>query len=123
MKVKLKLLFATLLGAMALFIGSFTFVSAAKPPIDGNVANGKQKYEALCISCHGSMGHGDGVAANALPNEPADIAQKINKPFKTPTQIANKVLAGKIDEGMPAFKGVLTEKDAIDILAYVQSIQ
>ncbi|USE02165.1 cytochrome c [Vibrio sp. SCSIO 43133] len=108
---------------MALFIGSFTFVSAAKPPIDGNVAIGKQKYEALCISCHGSKGHGDGVAANALPNEPADIAQKINKPFKTPTQIANKVLAGKIDEGMPAFKGVLTEKDAIDILAYVQSIQ
>jgi mono/diheme cytochrome c family protein len=123
MKIKLKLLIATLLGAMALFIGSFTFVSAAKPPIEGNIANGKQRYLALCVSCHGAKGHGDGIAANALQNQPANIARKINKPFKTPTQIANKVLAGKLDEGMPAFKGVLTEKDALDILAYVQSIQ
>ncbi len=34
---------------------------------------GKQKYTALCSSCHGPQGRGDGVAAKALKPSPADF--------------------------------------------------
>lgn len=35
--------------------------------------SGKERYEALCASCHGVTGRGDGPAANGLTRRPADL--------------------------------------------------
>ncbi len=99
----------------------FYFLPTAN--IVGDIVNGKDKYQQLCETCHGTKGYGDGPAANALANKPANIAQKLNKPFSTQDSLTEKVLVGKVNKGMPAWQGVISTADAADILAYIKSIQ
>jgi mono/diheme cytochrome c family protein len=40
-----------------------------------NPTSGRQMYDAYCASCHGQAGKGDGPAARALKNVPADLTQ------------------------------------------------
>ncbi len=46
--------------------------SSASAQTKGDPKVGKEKYEALCASCHGVKGKGDGAAAAALPVKPRD---------------------------------------------------
>jgi len=99
----------------------FYFLPTAN--IVGDIVNGKDKYQQLCETCHGTKGYGDGPAASALVDKPANIAQKLNKPFATQDTLTEKILVGKVNKGMPAWQGVISTADAVDILAYIKSIQ
>lgn len=118
MKIKYSIVLVTVI---ALFLFSFFVLSQA--PINGNIVNGKAKYEQYCLACHGSKGLGDGIAANSLDNKPANLQDKVNSLFKTTDKLANRVLLGKVDKGMPAFRDSIVKQDAIDIFAYIKSIQ
>ena len=37
-------------------------------------ADGAATYAATCVACHGPSGHGDGVAAAALPTKPSNFS-------------------------------------------------
>ncbi|WCE32225.1 c-type cytochrome [Vibrio sp. SCSIO 43137] len=87
------------------------------------ISNGKTKYTQYCQVCHGVSGHGDGTAAATLPNQPSNIAKKLNKLFASKEKLAGKVLNGKVDKGMPAWNGILSKQDTLDIFAYIQSVQ
>ncbi|WP_104400601.1 c-type cytochrome [Vibrio penaeicida] len=104
----------------AVIFGSYAL---SKPNLDGDIVKGQSQYIMYCQSCHGSKGLGDGPAALSLSNQPANLASKVSSFFSTPTSLSKDVLNGNVEEGMPAWKGILTEEDAINILTYVQSIQ
>jgi len=98
---------------------SYSQIGIAQTGID----NGKAKYTQYCQMCHGVSGHGDGEVAATLPNQPSDIAKKLNKLFASKDKLAGKVLNGKVDKGMPAWNGILSKQDTLDIFAYIQSVQ
>lgn len=47
---------------------------AAKPAPESPLEAGRAIYVARCQACHGPKGQGDGPAARALPNPPADLS-------------------------------------------------
>ena len=67
---------ATVLIAASLII--LPSLVLAKPVEAGAIENGKLNYQTLCVACHGEFGHGDGIAAQALSEQPSNIYQGLN---------------------------------------------
>ncbi|PMG37055.1 cytochrome C oxidase Cbb3, partial [Vibrio splendidus] len=101
-----------------------TFNASAASKVDAShFDNGKAKYQQLCQVCHGDKGHGDGPTAASLPNEPANISNELGGFFTSPSSLADDILEGDVEQGMPAWQGAITKQDALDILSYIDSIQ
>ncbi|CAV18742.1 c-type cytochrome [Vibrio atlanticus] len=112
------------LAFLGLVASMMTFNASAASEIDArHFANGKAKYTQLCRVCHGDKGHGDGPTSASLPHKPANIANKLNGFFASPSSLADDILEGNVEQGMPTWKGTITKQDALDILWYVDSIQ
>lgn len=84
------------------------------------VENGQRNYQALCLACHGELGHGDGIAAQALNEQPSNIYQELSSWFESEAELIDAVLNG--NEEMPAWGHVLNEKQVKEIFAYIESI-
>lgn len=102
----------------ALLITSFISINTYAANLD--VDAGESSYKTLCVSCHGELGHGDGIAGKALPEQPSNIYEGLNSWFETEAELIDTVLNG--NEGMPAWNSVLNEKDVQDIFAYIEKI-
>ncbi|WP_438464664.1 c-type cytochrome [Marinomonas sp. PE14-40] len=100
------------------FISTSTQVSAAR-----DIQNGAQKYQTNCLVCHGVKGLGDGPAASTLAKKPSNLVKKLNSIFIPKMMLSKIVLKGKVDQGMPAWEGILSKQDTYDIFAYLESIQ
>ncbi|RTZ13760.1 cytochrome c [Vibrio aquaticus] len=85
-----------------------------------DVEKGEQNYKTLCIACHGEKGHGDGIAGKALSEKPSNINDGLNSWFESEAELIDTVLNG--NEGMPAWKSILTADDVKDIFAYVKKV-
>lgn len=85
-----------------------------------DLSKGETNYKTLCMSCHGDKGHGDGVAGKALSEAPSNIYEGLTSWFETEGELIDTVLNG--NEGMPAWKSVLNEKDVKDIFAYIEKV-
>lgn len=77
----------------------------------GDAAHGKQLFmQDACYTCHGTTGAGGGPAGPALAHQglpPEAIMQQLRHP----------------QTGMPAYTDkILPDKDAADIVAYIQSL-
>ncbi len=113
-----------LLAYFGLIAAVMSFSSNAASATDAShFANGKAKYQQLCQACHGDKGLGDGPASATLRKKPANIPKKLGQFFTTKNALANEILEGNIEEGMPAWQGVITKQDAIDVLDYIEIIQ
>ena len=97
--------------------------SAASAADASHFANGKTKYQQLCQTCHGDKGLGNGPLAASLPHKPANIPSELAAFFTTKNALAEDILEGNVEEGMPAWQGVITKQDAIDVLDYIATIQ
>ena len=84
------------------------------------VAHGKQIYMARCALCHGPEGKGDGPAAAGLNPKPRNHTDGTYMRSRTDDQLLEVIHNGK--GGMPAWKGVLTEKEMQDVLKYVRTL-
>lgn len=112
------------LAFLGLAASIMAFNASAASEIDArHFANGKAKYTQLCQVCHGDKGHGDGPTAASLPHKPANIASKLGGFFTSPSSLADDILEGNVEQGMPAWKGTITKQDALDILTYIEAIQ
>ena len=86
-------------------------------PTTGNLAKGKALYTKHCAGCHGPQGKGDGY--KLLGPDPANLTAP-----STEKQSDADLLA-TIHEGkpnMPSWKGLLSERDLRQILAYVRTL-
>jgi len=73
-------------------------------------ASGKEMFMSYCASCHGKDAKGDGPAAGALKQAPADLTElaKLNN-GKYPSDVVTSVLSGRTklmahgDQDMPVW--------------------
>lgn len=74
---------------------------------------GGQLYAVHCLSCHG----GNGV--RAAPGSPSfQGGQSLLRPDLTLMEVTR---AGK--NAMPAYQGILTNRDILDIIAYMRTLR
>ena len=89
-------------------------------------AERKRLYTTYCSNCHGASGKGDGLAAESLPDKPADHTDG-----KFMSQLSDKYLSEIISKGgsgvgkspfMPAWGTLLKDQQIRDIVSYVRSL-
>jgi len=82
------------------------------------VEAGEKVYDALCLSCHGVYGHGDGMMASSLPSPPRDLSSPSSQ-----SQVSNEELLRIISEGkgaMPGAKDVLSDTELRTVVTFVR---
>jgi mono/diheme cytochrome c family protein len=98
----------------------------AEAPAAADAARGAVHYQALCASCHGARGAGDGPAGQNLEPRPArhDDGAYMNA-------LSNEHLFRVIEEGgaavgksplMAPWGGALSDAQIRDVVAYVRSL-
>lgn len=91
-------------------------------PVKGNAAatiEGKKIYTMYCVTCHGSKGKGDGIAAPGLSKPPADHTSDFVQ------KQTDGALFWIITEGnnpMPTYKTTLTETQRWQAVNYVRTL-
>ena len=83
---------------------------------------GAQVYSQNCAACHGARGYGDGPAAQQLSPRPADLAWLSRSHMVGDPYIYWTVSEGgqPVGSAMPAFKGVLSQRDTWAVVTYVR---
>lgn len=78
-----------------------------------DIFRGGQLYAAHCISCHGGPG------VSAAPGSPSfERGQGLLRPDFTLMELTR---LGK--NAMPAYQGLLTNRDILDIIAYLRTLR
>jgi mono/diheme cytochrome c family protein len=91
-------------------------------PLKGNAeatSEGKKIYTLYCVTCHGSKGKGDGIAAPGLSRPPADHTSDFVQ------KQTDGALFWIITEGnnpMPTYKTTLTEAQRWQVVNYVRTL-
>ena len=111
----------TLLRGLALLSIATAAVAVAPPADDAKarVAAGKNRFDALCVSCHGAAGTGVAPGSSAASYGP----RLAGRTDLDPTLIHERIVRGKHgDKAMPPW-GTVLDAEAIDQLtAYVKLI-
>lgn len=100
-RAKLNLFFAFIL--LALGSGS----AYAADPVKGS-----RLYATQCASCHGATG------ASAMPGTPSFA--KGERMMQPDMQLVTSIKTGK--NAMPAFRGILSDTDILDVVAYMRTL-
>ncbi len=90
----------------------------------GDPAKGKEIYAEKCGSCHGPEGEGDGPAAAALDPKPRNLSDAEYVSTLSDEHIFKTISEGGAAVGksplMPPWKGVLSEDDIWNVIAYLR---
>lgn len=95
---------------------------AVPNPLKGNAQatqDGKKIYTLYCVTCHGSKGRGDGIAAPGLSKPPADHTSDFVQ------KQTDGALFWIITEGnnpMPTYKSTLTEMQRWQVVNYIRTL-
>ena len=104
-----------------LSLSIYLFVNAAEK---GNPAEGKKIFTQQCWGCHGLTGHGDGPAANSFEPKPRNLTDAKYVSTLTDERIFRTMSEGGAAMGkapfMPPWKGVLSDTDIWDLVAYIR---
>lgn len=87
-----------------------------------SLAQGKQIYSANCASCHGAMGNGQGVAAQALASTPMNFLDPARMASLSPLSVSSSVKLGVQNTAMPGFAS-LAEDELWAVSFYVLSLR
>ena len=91
-------------------------------PLGADAAEaGAEIYQANCWSCHGVQGHGDGPSAEVLNPVPKNLAE-------LQTQVGDDYLFWRINTGkagtaMVPWKGILTEEQIWQVVAFIRTLK
>jgi mono/diheme cytochrome c family protein len=135
--------FAFLLAALVAFLAATSFAQTTqvkKEPVRmTSASSGSEMFNSYCAACHGKDAKGNGPAASALKNPPADLTQlakKNNGKFPA-DHVANQLRSGiagahgSVDMPVwgPLFSAVSGHDDAIvqmrisNLVHYLESLQ
>jgi cytochrome c6 len=79
----------------------------------GDIANGSRLYGMFCMSCHGAGGK------SVLPGAPNfSRGEALAKP--DPILLAS-IKTGRVT--MPAFSGVLSDREILDLISYLRTLR
>lgn len=82
---------------------------------------GAKLYQTNCIACHGSTGHGDGLAGVSLDPKPANFHDPELIWNSAPYKFYNTIRLGVPGTGMAAFSK-LSDKEVWDLAFYIKSL-
>ncbi len=91
-------------------------------PLGSDAASeGKDVFDTNCQMCHGPQGHGDGPAGQALEPKPRNLAE-------LQTKASDDFLFWRIREGrpgtsMPPWKGILTDEQIWQVVAFIHTLK
>lgn len=74
-----------------------TVIGTAAAQDEGKVEQGAVLYKQYCAACHGLNGKGNGPAAPAMKNEPADLTMLQKKGEEFPFFRVRTVVDGELD--------------------------
>jgi mono/diheme cytochrome c family protein len=115
-----------LAAAAALAVVAAAMAAPAKEA--GAPVAAKSLYDRYCSACHGLAGDGAGPAAPLLHPKPRDFTKGVYKWRSTPTgqpptdeDLARSIREGAAGTSMPAYAGILDEKQIAALAAYIRS--
>jgi mono/diheme cytochrome c family protein len=92
----------------------------------GDPKAGKETYDLLCVSCHGTSGKGDGPTAAALPVKPQNRTDGKHMNSLTDKYLLDFIKGGGASVGksplMPPWGNQLKEQDIWNIVVYIRSL-
>jgi len=103
------------------------FKTPSKPESKLNQAesNGRALYSYYCVVCHGETGKGDGFNSYNLIVHPRNFTDQTRMKTLSDDRIKKVILNGGSAVGlstlMPQWGGVLTEKQALDLVAFLRT--
>ena len=86
------------------------FIDGKGPKVTKDVFHGYQLYNSYCYRCHGTDATG-GQLGPDLRRSVANMKQ---------LEFLSVAMAGRKEQGMPAWAGFLSEKDIVDVYKYVK---
>jgi mono/diheme cytochrome c family protein len=92
------------------------------PLLPPDLVNGAQIYRHECIQCHGTRGMGDGLQADQLPVPAAALGLADFSNQYTPAEWYAVVTKGDMENYMPNFTAILTDRQRWDVVSYVMSL-
>ncbi len=91
-------------------------------PLGADAATaGADVFKTNCESCHGPQGHGDGPAGAALDPTPKNLPDLM--PLVGDDFLYWRINTGKEGTSMVAWKGVLTDEQIWQVIAYVRTLK
>ena len=84
-------------------------------------AAGAEVFEANCESCHGSQGHGDGVAGQSLDPKPKNLANL--QAIVGDDYLFWRIYEGKPGTSMVAWKGILTDEQIWQAVSFIRTLK
>lgn len=91
-------------------------------PLGADAAtSGAEVFKTNCESCHGPQGHGDGPAGAALdpaPKNLADLQTRAGDDY-----LFWRISTGKEGTSMVAWKGVLTDEQIWQAVAFIRTLK
>ena len=100
--------------------------SPKTPPVPAatidQTASGKKVFETNCILCHRSDGTGGRVSIEGKNLNVENLTSVKIKGFSD-EKLIGYVMNGVEDEGMPAFKGKLSEGEMRDVVKHIRLLQ
>lgn len=83
--------------------------------------NGAVVFKTNCAPCHGAQGHGDGPAGAALDPAPKNLAEL--QSHVTDDYIFWRISTGKPGTSMVAWKGILTDEQIWQTVAFIRTLK
>ena len=80
---------------------------------------GGKAYREYCLMCHGPSGKGDGLAAQSLDVQPADLVERLK--HHSDGDFFWKIMNGRLP--MPGFKGEMTDQEVWDTINFIKSLK
>lgn len=96
------------------------YAGLTNPQADGAAA-GAEVFNTNCASCHGPEGHGDGPAGAALdpaPKNLPELAAQVGDDY-----LFWRISTGKEGTSMVAWKGILTDEQIWQTVAYIRTLK
>jgi len=87
------------------------FLEGRAPKVTKEVFHGYQLYNSYCYRCHGTDASGSQLAPDLRHSLAVGMKQR---------DFLSVAMAGKKEQGMPAWAGFLSEDDVVDIFRYVK---
>lgn len=81
-----------------------------------------QLYAESCAACHKETGKGGKITVDGKTINPDDLTSE-KMAAKTDAQLVKYITDGIPDEGMPAFKDKLSEKDILNLVIHIRWLQ
>lgn len=86
-----------------------------------SAADGEKVFKTNCAPCHGAQGNGDGPAGAALdpaPKNLADLQVNVGDDY-----LFWRINTGKPGTSMVAWKGILTDEQIWQIVAFIRTLK